>query len=410
MRINTVLVAALLFMLANGARGADTPTPSLSPAFTKPGPITMAELAEAKTSAVSVSEVSDYVFGGYTGDFKSPPHADGNPRKAFIIQWKDRPYRFVFSHEGSYCPWFEFPSGAGASFQWWEGNDGWAEPLCDFGRLERNSFVDIIDRGPERVWVRWTYLSPNPQTGEIAYRGTEDFWAYPNGLILRRQTYETLRPGDHHGYSREPMELIGLAPVGKLWSDVLRKVPGSEERHSLAALDVFSDDRYDTYWTPKAGTLWDSTRRRDGCTWKEIDDAKGIALVLPLVDGSAFCIFGDASGFRRAYTRVKEHSFPETGGSNWGSMCWDHWPIGWINSRGMRWTSNRSNFIPITFRRPGWTFSRCRTKRRRSSSAIRCSASAAKTSDPSAPLPAAGWKKARPLSRGQTAVRTFLHS
>ncbi len=123
----------------------------------------MAELAKVKPSGVSVTEVSDYAFAGYKGDYQSPPHGDINARKAFIIHWKDRPYRFVFSHDGSYCPWFEFPSGAGSSFQWWEGNEGWAEPLCDFGRMERNSFVDIIENTPARVWVRWNYISPNPR-------------------------------------------------------------------------------------------------------------------------------------------------------------------------------------------------------------------------------------------------------
>ena len=29
-------------------------------------------------------------------------------------------------------------------------------------------------------------------------------------------------PGNHHGYAREPIEMIGMCPVGKLWKDVLR--------------------------------------------------------------------------------------------------------------------------------------------------------------------------------------------
>jgi len=44
-----------------------------------------------------------------------------------------------------------------------------------------------------------------------------------------------------------------------------------------------------------------------------VDDAKGVALVLPLKAGAAFCIFGDASGYRHDYTRIKGHTFPETG-------------------------------------------------------------------------------------------------
>ena len=137
-------------------------------------------------------------------------------------------------------PWFELPDGAGVCFQFFEGNDGWAELFNQWGRQERNSFVDVIESGPKRVWVRWTYFGVNVKAGQPAYRATEDFWAYPNGLVLRRQTYRTLLPGKHEGYAREPIELIGMCPVGKRWFDVLEKDPASEERHALAVLDAFS--------------------------------------------------------------------------------------------------------------------------------------------------------------------------
>jgi hypothetical protein len=226
------------------------------------------------------------------------------------------------------------PGGAGVCYQFFEGNDGWAELFNQWGRQERNSFVDIVEAGPGRVWVRWTYFGVNMEAGQPAYRATEDFWAYPNGLILRRQTFRTLLPGQHRGYAREPIELIGMCPVGRRWLDVLEKDPGSEERHALAVLDAFSPRRYDVYWKPRPGTVWDSTHRRAGSAWKELDDAAGVALVLPLKEGAAFCVFGDASGFRHDVTRIKEHTHQDTGGVGWGSQCWDHWPIGWLNSQG----------------------------------------------------------------------------
>jgi hypothetical protein len=292
--------------------------------------VTMAQLAALKTEGVSAAEVSDYVFGNYQGDFTSPPHADLNPKRAYIIFWKDRPSRFVFCHEGSYCPWFELPSGAGLCYQFFEGNDGWAELFNNWGRLERNSFVDVLESGPSRVWVRWTYLGVNMEAGEPAYRATEDFWAYPNGLILRRQTYESLRPKDHHGYAREPIEMIGLCPVGKLWSNVLEPVPDSAERHALAVLDAFSNKRYDVHWTPKPGTVWDSTHRREGCDWQELHDSPGVVLAVPMREGIPFCVFGDASGYHHSYTKLKDHTFVA---EIWGSSSWDHWPIGWLNSQ-----------------------------------------------------------------------------
>jgi len=328
----------------------------LPPRLLKPRAVTLAEVDWKRTQAVSVVEVSDYVFGGYQGEFPSPPHADLNPKKAFIVFWKDFPFRFVFCHEGSYCPWFEFPSGAGVCYQFFEGNEGWAELFNDQGRKERNSFVDILERGPERVWVRWTYFGVNMHSGEPAYRATDDFWAYPNGLVLRRQMYESLLPQQHIGHTREPIELIGLCPVGKLWSDVLRKDRTSEERHALAVLDAFSDKRYDVFWKPKPGTLWKATHRRSGSSWQELDDAAGVALVLPMAEGATFCVFGDASGFRHDYTRIKEHTNADTGAMLWVSSCWDHWPIGWLNSQAHEVDEDSLKRYPNHFSPAGMDF------------------------------------------------------
>jgi hypothetical protein len=151
-------------------------------------------------------------------------------------------------------------------------------------------------------------------------------------------------PGDHRGYAREPIELIGLVPVGQRWFDVLRRSStdpdvlrrpsrDSDERHALAALDPFSEKRFDVYWKYKDNTAFDSEHRRAGASWKEIDDAKGVAMVLPMTDGSPFCAFGDASGYPHDVTKLKEHTFKDTGGNDWGSMSWDHWPVGWLNSQ-----------------------------------------------------------------------------
>jgi hypothetical protein len=293
-------------------------------------------LSPSRTHAaeVTVREVDDYVFGGYRGDFQSPPSADNNPRRAVIVEWAGKPWRFVFAHEGSYCPWFELADGSGVCFQFFEGNDGWAELFNQFGRLEKNSFVEILERGPRQVHVRWTYFGVNQTSGERAYRAVEDFYCLPNGLVLRRQAYETLMPGDPRGYAREPIELIGMCPVGKTWRDVLRtNGANAGERHALAAMDPFSDARYDVYWQPRPGTLLDATPRRAGRDWRAIDDAAGVVLVLPMRGGSVFCAFGAAAGFDPKLTRIKEHSHVDTGGIGWVASSWDHWPIGWLNSQ-----------------------------------------------------------------------------
>jgi hypothetical protein len=333
-------------------------------------PITIAQLRDQTTSGVSVAEVSDYVYGGYKGDFASPPHADGNPKKAFVIFWKDFNYRFVFSHEASYCPWFELPSGAALSYQFFEGNDGWAELFNEHGRKEKNSFVDVIESGPQRVWVRWTYFAVNVDTGAPAFRGVEDFWAFPNGLILRKQKYYTMMPGDTRGYAREPIELIAMNPVGKQWWDTLSPNSSNDESHAFVGLDAFSIARVDIFWKKKDDLKkpFAGTSRRVGSPWKVIDDARGFAGVIPFRDGSPFFVIGDDSGFPHEGTRLKEHGDRKgTGGWGWGTLTWDHWPIGWINSQAhdMDWNSLKrypTHFAP--FGLDLWSMSNEATERR----------------------------------------------
>ena len=343
--------------------------PNADGAFGRARPVTMSQLRETKTLGVSAVEVSDYVFGNYAGEFNSPPHSDINPKKAFVIFWKDLPYRFVFSHEASYCPWFELPSGAALSYQMWEGNDGWGELFNEQGRRERNSFVEVIEPGPRRVWVRWTYFGVNMKTGAAAYRATEDFWAFPNGLVLRRQGYESLMPGDKRGYAREPIELIGMSPAGKLWYDVLAKDTSTGESHAFVGLDAFSSARADIYWkpAPKPGKPFTSTARRAGSPWKELDDARGFAGAIPFRDGSPFFVVGEASGFPTATTRMKEHSDKATGGWGWRSLSWDHWPVGWLNSQAHDVDDESYRKYPSHFAPFGldlWSMSNEETERR----------------------------------------------
>ena len=325
---------ALAASLAFAGHAAAQKDHSAAP-FRLAEPITMGELKGLKSGGVSVVEGSDYVYGNYQGDFASPPHADINPKKAFVIFWRDFSYRFVFSHEASYCPWFELPSGAALSYQFFEGNKGWAELFNDPGRRERNSFVDVIETGPRRVWVRWTYTGVNMQSGDAAFRGVEDFWAFPNGLILRRQQYHSLMPEDERGYAREPIELIAMSPVGKLWFDVLADEPSTGESRAFTGLDAFSKARVDIFWKrePRPDKPWFGASRRTGAPWKVLDDARGFAGIIPLRDGSPFFAIGDASGFPHEVTRLKEHSDKSTGGWGWRTLTWDHWPVGWLNSQ-----------------------------------------------------------------------------
>jgi hypothetical protein len=306
------------------------------PVFEKPGPVTMARLVQRTTQGVSAVELNDYAPGHYTGPMTpSPPHADMNARKAVVVFWKDHPQRFVFSHEASYCPLLELTSGAAMCNQFFEGNLGNAELFNDPGRKERNSFVDIVESGPQRVWVRWTYLCVNMKDDvRPRLRGTEDYFAYPNGLILRRMSYESLMPEEIVGYSTQPVELFGVAPAGSVIKDLFRRDSELGDSHVHAVLDLYRDRRYDIYW----GENGQVRRSGDDATLAAISRSAGCALVLPFRERLLFAVLGHASGFPAEKNQLIDHCTPGAeGGCGWGTGLWDHWPIGWLNSQTSPW-------------------------------------------------------------------------
>lgn len=338
--IAITFVATLIVFGAASALAGDGP----DPIFEKPAPITLKELAGQTTAGVSVLEVKDYAPGHYTGKLApSPPHADLNPKKAFIVFFKDHDYRLVFNHEASYCPILELPSGAGMCNQFFEGNiqgtpenhQGSAELFNIKGRKERNSFVDVIQSGPDRAWVRWNYLAVDKKDDtQPRLRGTEDYFAYPNGLILRRMTYESLIPDSYIGYSQQPVELFGIAPVGKTIGDLFTRDPKQGDYLTLVLLDLYTDQRYDVYWSADGQVR----RRGDESTLEQISGSAGYALVMPFRERLLFAALGDASGFRSEKTDFVDHCTPGAkGGCEWGQGRWDHWPIGWLNSQASDW-------------------------------------------------------------------------
>lgn len=307
-----------------------------APTIRRPLPLTMAELAARGTSGVSAVEVSDYAPGHYTGPLvPSPPHADGNPKRAVVVFWKNQPERFIFSHEASYCPLLELSNGAALCNQFFEGNLGEAELFNDMGRKERNSFVDIVESGPERVWVRWTYFAVNMKDdAQPRLRGTEDYFAHPNGLVLRRMSYQSLMPDNVVGYSTQPVELFGVAPAGALLGDLFPRDAEQGDYHTLAVRDLYADRGYDLYWSED-----DHVRRRGhDATLEAISRSPGCALVLPFRERLLFAVLGEASGFPVGRNQLVDHCTPGAeGGAGWGVGRWDHWPIGWLNSQTSPW-------------------------------------------------------------------------
>jgi hypothetical protein len=295
-----------------------------------------AETAKRSAAEVSAVEVSDYAPGHYEGPMTpSPPHADMNPKKAVIVSWKGRGERFVFSHEASYCPLLELPSGAAMCNQFFEGNLGDAELFNSMGRKEKNSFVDVIQCGPQRVWVRWTYFCVNMNDDtRPRLRGTEDYIAYPNGLVLRRMKYESLLPDKVVGYSTDPVELFGVAPVGASLADLFPRDAEHGDYHALSAIDVYADRRYEIYWSEQGKVR----RQGDDRTLAAISRSPGYALVIPFKERLLFAALGASSGFVPEKSQLIDHCTPGAeGGVAWNAGLWDHWPIGWLNSQTSFW-------------------------------------------------------------------------
>ncbi len=311
-------------------------TAASDPSPVKPAPVPIAELAKHTSQGVSALEVNDYAPGHYTGPVApSPPHADLNAKKAVVVFWKGRPERFIFSHEASYCPVLELPSGAAMCNQFFEGNLGDAELFNNMGRKERNSFVDVLENGPQRVWVRWTYFCVNMKDdAKPRLRGTEDYFAYPNGLILRCMSYQSLMPADIVGYSTQPVELFGVGPVGATIRDLFPRDADHGDYLTHTVLDLYSDRHYDIFWTENGGVR----RRGDDATLTAIGRSKGCVLALPFKEKLLFAVLGEASGFPPDRNQLIDHCTPGAeGGCGWGTGLWDHWPIGWLNSQTSYW-------------------------------------------------------------------------
>ncbi len=247
------------------------------------------------------------------------------------MTWEGAGHRLVFSHEASYVPFIEIPAaGIGHCNQFFEGNRGYAELFNNNGRKTRNSFVDVIEAGPKRAWVRWNYLCVNQDTdSQPAIRGAEDYISYPNGLVWRRLTYESLMPDRPEGYSWQPIDFFAFAPNGTEWKDLFARDASHGDYAVASVLDAYSDRQYDIYWDDRGKPR----RNGDAALLLSISQSRGLAMVWRAKAGLLFTILGEASGFPRNHSQVVDHSFKDTGGWGWGAIRWDHWPVGWLNSQ-----------------------------------------------------------------------------
>jgi len=332
--------------------------------YEKPAPTTMDELASKRTLGVSAVEVNDYVPGNYTGALHpTPPHADMNPKKGVVVFWKDSPCRFVFSHEASYIPFLQLPDGTAMCNNYFGGpND--SDLMYVTGRREKNNFVDIVESGPQRVWVRWNYLSLSKNgDSQPRFRGTEDYFAFPNGLLLRRIAFNSLMPNSPLGYPNMAVDLFGMLPPHLKFSDCFARDSKVGDYNVLSMLDLYGGQRYDLYSDNEGRT------RRVGSVDKGDDDilgslghTPGSALVIPFRGRLLFAVLGTASGFDPKNNQFLDWSvgLPSEKPT---PLILDHWPIGWSNyldtgDRNSPYTKHFGNlfqaFVPTGKRARSW--------------------------------------------------------
>ena len=180
--------------------------------------------------------------------------------------------------------------------QFFEGNFGNAELFNVQGRKERNSFVDVIESGPERVWVRWTYFCVNmKEDSNPRLRGT--------GVFLRRcqrsdPPADALRvldaERDHrlqHPAGRDSSASCPPELSSRICFHMIRRTgtatftPCSIFTANGGAFRVLEPGRQG------AG------RSGDDATLAAISKSNGVALVIPFNERLLFAVLGPASGF-----------------------------------------------------------------------------------------------------------------
>ena len=194
--------------------------------------------------------------------------------------------------------------------------------------------MDVIERGPDRVRVRWTYFCVNMKDDSVhacaARRATS---IYPNGLMLRRMSYETLMPEATVGYSTQPVELFGVLPAGALFQDLFPAM-----RRTETATCTPCSTSTATGGTTSSGARMAGPPGGDDATLKAISRSAGVGSFCPSRERLLFAVLGPASGFPADRNQLFDHSTPGAeGGGGWGAGLWDHWPIGWLNSQTSFW-------------------------------------------------------------------------
>jgi hypothetical protein len=161
---------------------------------------------------------------------------------------------------------------------------------------------------------------------------------YPNGIIWRRQTYQTFYPDRDDAQCASPLDFFTAVPAGVHYSEIMPKDEQHGDYLAGAFLDVYSNKQYNIYWDKSDKPGWNGpyyARRTGAESFLDIERSPGRAAVQTYRDGLAYCTFGNAGGYLANRTQLWDNSHPDTSPCDWGNAKMIHWPIGWVNSGGV---------------------------------------------------------------------------
>ena len=302
------------------------------PIFEKPQPITMAELAGKKIEGVEAVEVSDYAPAGYKGELKpSPPHADFNPQEGGHHRLGQAPATLRLQPRGQLLSLVGIAQRRRAVQPVLRVNEG-GDLFSDTGRRERNSFVDVIQSGPDRAWVRWNYFCVSPRRRHPP--------EHPRHRGLHRLSQRAgVAAADlpHHDARRNRRATVGsrstsLPPRRRAreWKDLFPRDPRARRlQRGRGPGRLLGQD------LPRLLGRSRARPRRVGdaeLLW-QISKSKGFAMVMPFKAGHLFVVLGQSSGFPARKEPDRRSQLRRHRRLGLGLGRWDHWPVGWLNSQ-----------------------------------------------------------------------------
>lgn len=276
------------------------------------------------TGTVHAEVVDDYVIPSYDG----PLYADNNPKRAVIVSWPGKEKRFIFWHESAYEPHWEFPNGSGMKYQFFEGANSSGELLNKYGRMDENSFPEIIHNDDKLAIVKWWYYDMNMDSGERVAYAEEYFYFFPNGLILREMELKW-------GLSFEPMEMILMNPVANHWWDSVEKVG---DRYAMSTLYDIATGAVRENWGIPTDNLNRAQCGADGVDIETMEASNGTVLRSHIRNyEDPFIVYGDAGYIYNP--DIKDLC-------SWLYPHFVHGTIGWLNSEWKKATEDELRTYP----------------------------------------------------------------